>query len=82
LIFYAKDESYDSWQDLLKSIISLHINVLKPGGFLVINIADIFIVFYGNNIRGGRYTTGTHVKLVRSNLEKYVYNAGLYLYDK
>lgn len=36
----------------------------------------------GNNIRGGRYTPGTHVKLVGGNLEQYAYDAGLFLYDK
>lgn len=38
---YEKDSTYDSWQKLLKEVIELHYNVLKPGGFLVINIADI-----------------------------------------
>ena len=36
----------------------------------------------GNNIRGGRYNIGTHVKLVGGNLEQYAYDAGLFLYDK
>lgn len=133
---YEKDESYESWQELLKCIIQLHSDILKPGGFLVINIADILSFqdkkmprimglnpanrkctvtkemilkaksehpdynrdqlatllkcseqtidrrLNGNNIRGGRYATGTHVKLVGGNLEKYAYEAGLYLYDK
>ncbi len=38
---YEKDATYESWQTLLKSVIQLHKRVLKPGGFLVINIADI-----------------------------------------
>lgn len=38
---YEKDATYDSWQLLLKNVIQLHKKVLKPGGFLVINIADI-----------------------------------------
>ncbi|HHK5608895.1 TPA: site-specific DNA-methyltransferase [Neisseria cinerea] len=38
---YEADETFDSWQDLLKSVIELHRDILKPGGFLVINIADI-----------------------------------------
>lgn len=38
---YEKDATYDSWQKMLRIIISLHANALKPGGFLVINIADI-----------------------------------------
>lgn len=133
---YEKDASYESWQALLKAVISLHYNVLKPGGFLVINIADILSFqdenmprimglnpsnrkcavtkemilkvkeehpefnrrqiatvlkcseqtidrrLNGNNIRGGRYAIGTHVKLVGGNLEQYAYEAGLFLYDK
>lgn len=38
---YEKDSTYESWQQMLKEVIELHFNVLKPGGFLVINIADI-----------------------------------------
>ena len=38
---YELDASYESWQNMLKSVIQLHYNALKPGGFLVINIADI-----------------------------------------
>jgi len=38
---YEKGETFDSWQDLLRSIITLHSIVLKPGAFMVINIADI-----------------------------------------
>ncbi len=133
---YEKDATYDSWQLLLKEIIEAHFRVLKPGGFMVINIADILSFqdekmprvmglnpskrksaiteemvltaqkehpdfnrrqlaailgcseqtvdrrLHGNNIRGGRYAVGTHVKLVGGNLEQYAYSAGLYLYDK
>jgi len=38
---YEKDETFDSWQALLKEIIEGHYSILKPGGFMVINIADI-----------------------------------------
>jgi DNA modification methylase len=38
---YEKDETFDSWQHMLKQVVQLHANALKPGGFLVINIADI-----------------------------------------
>lgn len=38
---YEKDETFDSWQAMLKAVIDNHRIVLKPGGFLVINIADI-----------------------------------------
>lgn len=133
---YEKGATYESWQNLLKNIISLHFNVLKPGGFLVINIADIISFknekmprimglnpanrkcnvtkemilkvqsdfpnynrrqiatilkcseqtidrrLNGNNIRGGKYEAGTHIKLVGGNIEQYAYDAGLFLYDK
>lgn len=133
---YEKDMSFDDWQSLLKEIVQAHFRILKPGGFLVINIADILAFqdekmprimgsnpanrkcavtremvlrakaehpdynrnklaellncseqtidrrINGNNIRGGKYATGTHVKLVGGNLEDYAYEAGLYLYDK
>lgn len=38
---YEKEETFDSWQRMLKAVIENHALVLKPGGFLVINIADI-----------------------------------------
>jgi DNA modification methylase len=133
---YEKEETYDSWQLMLKDVISAHYDALKPGGFMVINIADILCFkdesipkfqamnlshhksavtkemvveakknnpnfsryqlaeflgcseqtidrrLNGNNIRGGKYQTQTRVKLVGGNLEKYAYDAGLYLYDK
>lgn len=133
---YEKGETYDSWQEMLKTVITEHFRILKPGGFLVINIADILSFedpkmpkimglnpsnrkcsvtkemilkakeehpeynrdqlaallhcseqtidrrLNGNNIRGGRYAPGTHVKLVGGSLEQYAYDAGLFLYDK
>jgi site-specific DNA-methyltransferase (adenine-specific) len=38
---YEQNETYDSWQEMLQQVINLHARVLKPGGFMVINIADI-----------------------------------------
>jgi len=38
---YEKDMSYEEWIHLLKEVICLHTPILKKGGFLVINIADI-----------------------------------------
>lgn len=38
---YEKNETYDSWQATLRNVIKLHFDILKPGGFMVINIADI-----------------------------------------
>ena len=133
---YEQDNTYESWQQLLKEVIGLHFDILKPGGFMVINIADILAFqdermprimgmnpanrkcavtremilraksehpeynrdqlaallncseqtvdrrLNGNNIRGGKYAPGTHVKLVGGNLEQHAYDAGLFLYDK
>lgn len=38
---YEKEMTFSDWQQLLKEVIELHSLILKPGGFLVINIADI-----------------------------------------
>jgi DNA modification methylase len=38
---YEAHLSFENWQSLLKKVISLHFPIIKPGGFLVINIADI-----------------------------------------
>lgn len=133
---YEQGVSYEQWQNMLKEVVRLHYDILKPGGFMVINIADILAFqdenmpriqadnpankkcsvtremvlearrlhpdynrdqlaaflncseqtvdrrLNGNNIRGGRHSVGTHVKLVGGQLEQYAYEAGLYLYDK
>ena len=132
---YEKNETYQSWTTMLNAVISAHEPILAPGGFLVVNIADIrcfkdeaipkfqaaniekhrspitakMVVaakkkhplfkrdhlaqllgcseqtidrrLNGNNIRGGKYTTQTRVKLVGGMLEGFAYAAGLYLYD-
>ncbi|MGH7149544.1 MAG: DNA methyltransferase, partial [Planctomycetota bacterium] len=33
--------SYEGWERLLETVIGLHFPLIRPGGFLVINIADI-----------------------------------------
>lgn len=33
--------TFEDWQNLLASVIDLHFPIIQPGGFLVINIADI-----------------------------------------
>ena len=38
---YEKGETVESWQIMLNQVIDNHKIVLKPGGFMVINIADI-----------------------------------------
>ena len=40
---YEQDMTYQEWVDLLESVIQLHYSLIKPGGFLVINIADILV---------------------------------------
>ena len=38
---YEKDQTYEQWKEMLSKVISAHYAVLKPGGFMVINIGDI-----------------------------------------
>jgi site-specific DNA-methyltransferase (adenine-specific) len=38
---YEAELSFESWQTMLRDVIAGHFQALKPGGFLVINIADI-----------------------------------------
>lgn len=38
---YEKYLSYEDWVSLLQDVIQKHAPILKPGGFLVVNIADI-----------------------------------------
>lgn len=38
---YERHMSFEDWCDLLKKVIECHARVIKPGGFLTINIGDI-----------------------------------------
>lgn len=38
---YETELSFDQWRELLQTVITKHPRILKPGAFLVINIADI-----------------------------------------
>ena len=38
---YEKNLTFEDWQSMLLEVIALHFNIIKPGGFLAINIADI-----------------------------------------
>lgn len=38
---YESHLDYEAWRSLLREVIALHFDVLKPGGFLVVNIADV-----------------------------------------
>lgn len=38
---YESHLSFDGWKTLLSEVIRLHLPIIKPGGFLAVNIADI-----------------------------------------
>jgi DNA modification methylase len=38
---YESHLTFDTWRSLIKTVIRLHYPVIKPGGFLAVNIADI-----------------------------------------
>jgi len=38
---YEADMRYEDWQALLRDVIQAHQRILQPGGFMIINIADI-----------------------------------------
>jgi site-specific DNA-methyltransferase (adenine-specific) len=40
---YEKEMTYEEWVALLREVIRLHQLILKPGGFLAVNIADILV---------------------------------------
>lgn len=40
---YEADLTFDDWQNLIRSVIALHFPIITPGGFLVVNIADILV---------------------------------------
>lgn len=46
---YERHLTFEGWQNLLKLVIANHFPIIKPGGFLVINIADI-LVFKDENM--------------------------------
>lgn len=129
-------KSYDAWATLMREVIDLHFRIIKPGGFVVINIADILCFpdpampripaenvshrrssvtrrdvlgamkkhpnynryqladllgcseqtvdrrLNGNNIRGGKYSAQTRVRLVAGQLEEWATRSGFYVYDR
>lgn len=133
---YERGVTFEQWQNMLAKVIQLHYGLLRPGAFLVINIADILCFadpsipriqaetlggnrltisreeilqtmaqnptankyeiarimgvseqtierrLKNNNIRGGKSSPQTRVKLVGCFLEDAAYQAGLYLYDR
>ena len=56
---YEKDMDFDAWTGLLRDVIHAHQTILKPGGFMAVNIADILAYpdptiprFQADNVRG------------------------------
>ena len=56
---YEWEMSFEDWQSLLQDVIHSHHRILKPGGFLAVNIGDILCFtdpdmprFQADNIRG------------------------------
>ena len=133
---YERDLAYEDWQGMIQDVVKLHYHILKPGGFLAINVADILAFpdpdmpriqanvvsgrrvnvtrdqileiqrlrpdfnrhqvanllgcseqtverrLSNNNVRGGKNTTQSKVKLVGGMLEEWASDAGMYLYDR
>ena len=55
---YERHLSFDDWRELLRDVIHCHSRVIKPGGFLAVNIGDILCFpdasmpkFQANNMR-------------------------------
>ncbi len=58
---YERNLEFKDWQSLIRSVIDEHARVLKPGGFLAVNIGDILCFsdpdmprFQAENVRGKR----------------------------
>ncbi len=55
---YERNWSFSDWQALIKSVVLLHSRIIKPGGFMAVNIGDILCFpdesmprFQANNVR-------------------------------
>ncbi len=133
---YEIDLTFDDWKNLLSQVIQHHFPIIKPGGFLAINIADILVFkdpempqiqadvvsrkrspvtkeqileakrqypgynrhqlakllgcseqtidrrLNGNNIRGGKSSVQTRVKIVGGLIEEWALQSGFYTYDR
>ncbi len=56
---YESDMTFDDWISLVGDVIDRHVRILKPGGFMAVNIGDILCFpdpsmpsFQANNVRG------------------------------
>ena len=55
---YERDMSFDDWRTLIREVVASHARIVKPGGFLAVNIGDILCFpdrnmprFQANNVR-------------------------------
>lgn len=60
---YEKHMTFESWQELVQNVIEEHYRVVKPGGFMVVNIGDILCFqdlqmprFQADNIKNKKIT--------------------------
>lgn len=53
---YEKGMNFEDWQALISDVIHAHSRLLKPGGFLAVNIGDI-LCFADPRIPGFKQTT-------------------------
>lgn len=58
---YEQHLSFEGWQSLIRDVVKGHQRIIKPGGFMVVNIGDILCFedetlpkFQANNVRGKR----------------------------
>lgn len=130
---YEQGVTHAEWQQLMRDVLDANARVLKPGGFCVINVADILCFqdaaipriqaakprlgltketvraaakanpglhrkglasmlgvseqtiqrrLEDNNVRGGKSTPQTRVRLCGPDIEAAAYDVGLYLYDR
>ncbi len=59
---YEKGWTFEDWQGLIRDVIACHARILKPAGFLVVNIADILCFadpampkFQADNLNGKKH---------------------------
>ena len=58
---YERDMTFEGWQELVRTVLGLHAHLLRPGGFVVVNIGDILCFpdenmprIQADNIKGKR----------------------------
>ena len=66
---YEIDSDFDQWSELLKVTIDLHLAVIKDGGFLAVNVADILAFEDPNMPRiQANHVSGKKVKVTREEV--------------